>query len=330
MIPTVRTILGAQGGVASTAQILAAGVSRFQLRRLVQNGHLVRLRRGVIVDPAVWHAAPQWERHVIRARGLMLGPAGAPGSPIALSHHSALTLLRIPVHGVDDRVHVVRTDGRRGQSDGFVQCHAPVAPELVRRAGAASPGTEDPGSDSPQLDVGQPVRAVCPALALLQVAATFGVESGLVSADAALRRGLVTREELEGLVRSRRLGNGAANARTVVEHADPGSESPGETRCRWLMHVLGLPRPVLQAVVRDHRGQFIARVDFLCEAERTIVEFDGLVKYTDRQVLVAGKAREEALRSLGYSVVRITWKDLAHPQRVLAKVLGGFRAAAAA
>lgn len=334
MNPTVRALLAAQGGVASTSQVLVAGVSRFQLRRLVQAGELIRLRRGILVDPAVWEAAAPWDRHAIRARGLMLGPAGADDSPVALSHHSALSLMDVWLHGVDQRVHIVRTDGRRGQSDEFVQCHAAVRREMTQRVQADMPvstqGAATSEGPASTVILSRAVRVVQPALAVLQVAATFGVEAGLVSADGALHQGLVTPEQLTETLAAGRRGNGAPQARTVTQHANGLSESAGETRCRWLFHVLGLPTPELQAVIRDRSGQFIGRVDFLFEGERTIVEFDGLVKYTSRQSLVDEKAREDALRALGFSVVRLTWEDLAHPQRVLAKVLRGFQSATTA
>ena len=60
----------------------------------------------------------------------------------------------------------------------------------------------------------------------------------------------------------------------------------------------------------------MGRVDFLFRAQRTIVEFDGLVKYGGaggREALIAEKRREDALRSLGYQVVRLTWRDLHDP-----------------
>lgn len=60
----------------------------------------------------------------------------------------------------------------------------------------------------------------------------------------------------------------------------------------------------------------MARVDFLFRAQRTIVEFDGLVKYggaDGRQALIDEKRREDALRSLGYQLVRLTWRDLHDP-----------------
>ena len=63
----------------------------------------------------------------------------------------------------------------------------------------------------------------------------------------------------------------------------------------------------------------MGRVDFLFRAQRTIVEFDGLVKYggaDGRPALIDEKRREDALRSLGYQVVRLTWRDLHDPALV--------------
>ena len=51
-----------------------------------------------------------------------------------------------------------------------------------------------------------------------------------------------------------------------------------------------------------------------------LVEFDGLMKYGGPEDLVAEKRREDRLRGLGYTVVRVTWSDLRHPERVVAEV----------
>jgi len=82
---------------------------------------------------------------------------------------------------------------------------------------------------------------------------------------------------------------------------------------------LGLPKVEAQVVIRDTRGRFVGRVGFLFRAERTIVEFDALVKYAGahgRQALIDEKRSEDALRSLGYQVVRLTWRDL-HDQALV-------------
>lgn len=305
MDPEIRTWLDAHGGVASSGRMAGAGIPAAAVSQAVRSGEVLRLRRDVLVDAAVWAEARVWDRHLIRARAVMHSRHDDAG--LALSHHSALALWDVPLYAVDDRVHVIRTDGRRGHSDNVVRVHPPTAAEWV---------TEHSG-----------LRVVRPARAALQVAATYGIQAGLVSADACLRLALCSREDLTSALAARGFGHGTARARTVTEHSNGASESAGESRCRWVFTLMGLPEPVLQAVITDH-GQFVGRVDFLFRDQRTIVEFDGLGKYDAREDLVGEKKREDWLRSLGYSVVRLTWADLANPAQVRAKVLAAFELAA--
>jgi hypothetical protein len=300
--PVIAGRLGAQGGVSSVTELVDLGISRHVVSRAVARGDLVRLRRDVVVDPEVWRAAAPWERHALRARGTARAWRRA---PFALSHHSALALLGLPVHGVDDRVHLVRLDGvRRGGS--ATRIHDPVPEAFLTRV--------------------DDICVVDGPLAALQVADLFGVEAGLVSADAVVRqqgRARLT-EALTGAPR----GNGASRAALVARLADGTSESAGESRTRWLLHVVGLPAPEPQAWIWGEGG-FSARVDFLFRAERVVVEFDGLLKYGTVHDVTAEKLREDALRRLGYEVVRLTWADLEHPERVHARVLAAFARSAA-
>lgn len=95
------------------------------------------------------------------------------------------------------------------------------------------------------------------------------------------------------------------------------------------MHTLGLPDPQLQVPIRDAAGDLVGVVDFLFADARTIVEFDGALKYGSREDLLAEKRREDRLRQLGYEVVRVTWADLAYPDRIAARVAAAFARAAA-
>ena len=300
--PVIAGRLSAQGGVSSVTELVDLGISRHVVSRAVARGDLVRLRRDVVVAAEVWRAAAPWERHALRARGTARAWRRA---PFALSHHSALALQGLPFHGVDDRVHLVRLDG-------------------VRRGGTAT-GIHDPVPEAFLTRV-DGICVVDGPLAALQVADLFGVEAGLVSADAVVRQRGKARltEALQGAPR----GNGATRSSLVARLADGASESAGESRTRWLLHVLGLPAPQLQAWIRGDDG-FAARVDFLFRTERVVVEFDGLVKYGAVADLRAEKVREDALRHLGYEVVRLTWADLAHPDRVHARILAAFARSAA-
>ena len=299
-VSTVTTLLAAHGGVVTTVQLRRSGLTTAQIAGLVSSGVLERLRRDVLVDAKTWASTPLWERHAPRARGVIasLDPDGSKG--LALSHHSALALHGVALHGVDDVVHLVRVGKGRGYRSRGVQVHAPVAKEHVTDAFG--------------------LRVVRPAPAVMQVAAGFGVPSGLVAADSALRAGLCSRGDLEALVGWPALRTTRSVLRIVAERAEGLHESAGESRCAWLMHVLGLPpaRPQVTLVTGD--GRFVARVDFCIPEHRVVVEFDGMGKYTDREVVRREKIREDRIRALGVQVVRLTWADLDHPEVVRQKI----------
>lgn len=68
-------------------------------------------------------------------------------------------------------------------------------------------------------------------------------------------------------------------ARTAVDLADGRSESVGESRTRLVLRSFDLGIPTPQVDIRDDDGYLVGRVDFLFEQQRTIVAFDGLIKY---------------------------------------------------
>ena len=296
------TLLGSLGHVAVTADLAALGVDHRETQALVRSGVLVRLRRGTFVEGAVWRTAPPWDRHEMRARAVLR--AFGPGAAVALSHHSALAARRVGVHGVDDRAHLCRTDGGRSFQDAVVVVHRRVPDEVLVDT-ACGP-------------------AVQTALAALQVAARFGVEAGLVSADAALREGRATRAELERALPVLGGGRGHLRAARTAELASALSESAGESRTRWVLLTLGLPLPEQQAEIVDRDGILVARVDFLYRDRGVVVEFDGMLKYDDPAALRQEKLREDRLRELGYEVVRLTWADLADPRLVERRLRAAF------
>lgn len=284
----VRQLLAAHDGVVTARELRGLGLTTNQVAALVSRGLLLRLRRDVLVDAAWWRTLSAWDRHVPRAHGVLrsLDPAGVLG--LALSHHSALALHGVALHGVDHDVHLVRTTPGRGYRSTSLQVHVAIGPEHLTSAG------------------GLPVLR--PAPAVLQVAAASGIEAGLVAADHALRERLCTRDQLREALARLPLRIGRPFAGVVAERADGRHESAGESRTAWALHLLGYPDAKPQVTIRTAQGQFVARVDFLLG--RVVIEFDGMGKYDDLSVLRSEKRREDALRSLGYQVVRITWADL--------------------
>lgn len=303
----IRTTLAMGRGVTSAQRLLRLGISRADVGRAVSAGDLVRVRRNCLVDGATWHGAKPWERHDLRARAVM---AGLPkGHTAALSHHSALAVSGVSLHGVDDRVHIVHVGGGRGRSDDVVAGHRPVPSELA--------------------EVRDGIRAVSPAVACLQVAAHFGAEAGLVSADHALHSELFTREGLDAALGALAPGRWSRAPGQMSFLADARIESAAESRARWAFQMLGFRQPTPQVRIFDDDGVFVARVDFLYEDLRVVIEVDGMEKYKSPRDLTAEKLREDRLRELGYEIVRLTWADLADHVVVRRKVLVKVNRAAA-
>lgn len=320
MAGNLRSSMEALGQACSIRQLLRVGHPRKEIYRAVRSGMLHRVRRDAVVLASALDGATPWERRYLETMAVAASlapvtsaPGGVPSH--ALSHVSALVAHGLPYLDQDPLVHLVRTDGRRGRRDETVFVHRPV--------------------DRSWLVTVDAVVTVDPVLAAVQTAALDGPEAGLVAVDGVLRaareRDLARRsggDESEHARTSRllhraldeHLGNGRRHARTAVEFADGRSESAGESRARWLVHLLGFG-VIPQVEVRDPQGLFVARVDLMVEGHRVVIEFDGSGKYDDRRALVAEKHREDRLRRLGYEVVRLTWADLARPRFVRHQVL---------
>jgi hypothetical protein len=282
-------------GVILTREALAAGLSEEDLRRLVTSRTWHRVRRGAYAQTIDWQRWTPEQRHLAAARAVLR----AVDQPAVLSHVSAAVALGLPVWGADLReVHLVRPATRQGaRREGGVVHHAASLPDEHWTTAAGLPVTT-------------PTRTV------LDVARAVGFESAVVTADAALHTGVTTRQSLLDLHAAMLDWPGSRAAGRAIAFADGRAESPGESRGRVFCHVHGLPEPLLQVDILDEAGRFVGRVDFLFERQRTIAEFDGRVKYragdggNPEDIVWREKQREDALRALGYEVVRFTWSDL--------------------
>lgn len=114
----------------------------------------------------------------------------------------------------------------------------------------------------------------------------------LVLADQALRLGLGRFDEL----------------------AEP-AESPMETRLRWTLIQSGLPRPQVQADLRDSDGRFLGRADLYYPQARLVIEYDG-ANHRDR--LVEDNRRQNVLVTAGFRMLRFTAAD--RPDAITAQV----------
>lgn len=300
--PELRTLVRASGNTLTAAAAVGIGVSARELRHLVRSGELVRVGHGAYVDgPALRNASPA-QAHVLRARAIL---SNAPPG-VALSHHSAALLWGLPLVGKPpDHVHLMRIGKGSRRATSRYTIHG------------RAPGARFTSQDG--------LRVVEPSYAWCGVARTMGLEQAVVAGDGALHHDLMTLPRAEQAVRSASGAPGHGVAAAALSLLDGRSESAGESRCRLLLHHLGYDLELqVKVVARD--PYFAARVDFRLRGEMVVIEFDGLVKYGkagqqgDRSALVAEKKREDRLRALGYEVVRLTWTDLAHPERVRALI----------
>ena len=125
---------------------------------------------------------------------------------------------------------------------------------------------------------------------------------------------------------------GTRQARRAIALLDPRSESPGESVSRVRLHQEGLPAPEPQQDIHDEERRLVALVDFSWKQQRTIGEFNGKIKYgrllkpgqSIEDVVFAEKVREDALRDLGWQIVRWLWADLYRPGVIRDRVLRAF------
>jgi len=296
--PQLARIAREHDGIVTRLHASARHVAPQVLRAAVRDRALHRVRPGVFATRERWDGANRHERYVLTVRGLLLAHPDW-----VASHHAALALHGLPLHDVDLDLVDVAAPVRASKVRPGLHVHVATSQQLAR----ASRDEE---------------RAVCPAEACVLTAAASGFDAGVVAMDAALHRRLVTQEGLMAATALRGARYGVATARDAIRAADPRCESPGETLTRLVLVAAGLDVRS-QVDIADGDG-FIGRVDLLVGA-RVVVEFDGAVKYDrleGRRELMKEKRREERLRDAGYRVVRVTWADLSHPERLVRRVRG--------
>lgn len=286
----------ARGGVITRTLVLGHGSSGREIATWIADGHLRVLWRGILtVNPEPQDAT---SRHRELAHAISVAYAGR----LAVSHHSAIVLAGLPTYDVDlDTVRLVRRNGGSSLSTPGIR---------VSRCSVALPVTEVDGA-----------LMVQEAIAIAQLARDVGLEAAVVAADAALHRASITGAQLAAAVELLERVRGSARARQLPGLVDARSESPGESLLRLIAVRAGIVLEP-QYIVRDARGDFVARCDFRVAGTRTLVEFDGRMKYDDRSVLFAEKRREDELRGLGWQVVRVVWADLGQPAQIIRRVRG--------
>jgi hypothetical protein len=291
-----------------TADLLADGWSTDEVLRLSRTGALERIRRGAYDQTPAADLDPV-ERH----RRLIAATVMQASADGAVSHMSAAVLHGLPTWRRQlSRVHLTRDQPGGGKVRRYVHLHAAPLPQ----------------EDVALVD-GHQATAV--ARTVFDLLRTLPMERGVPIGDAALRAGL-SPDDLAAVAVRCHGWPGMCSARRSVAFLDGRSESVGESYSRVVMMRAGVPRPTLQYEVRDGLV-LVGRADFGWEDLRTLGEFDGKVKYaellqpgqTASDAVYQEKCREDALRDLGWQVVRWTWADLRDPAALRGRLERAFQ-----
>jgi len=281
-----------QGFVLRRRQALSAGLTESHLRRLVRRGTWSLPRHGVLA------VLP----HADAIAGSLRATAAAlvrPGHVV--SHRSAALLHGLPLLATP---HAPELTALRASTLG--------ARTACRVRGAAL------AADEVTDWFGAPVTTI--ARTVVDLGHHHGRAAALVAADGAMHEGLLTAAALDAAVARCSGWPGICAVREVVLLVSPLAESPLESLTRLCLVDAGVLTPELQVEIIDPADGWRCRVDMLWRAARVVLEADGKVKYTDRE-LWREKLRRERLERLGYRVVRALWNDVtAQPDELVQRV----------
>jgi len=309
-VTELARLFAQNGGVATTAELRAAGLSAERLEHLVRRGVLVSTRRGTYASATHANRAA---RNNATAEALRVSASIARSEAALTGSHRSAAIM----HGLDLLT---------------VQAARLVTVSRSRQAArnrAGYGGVHIYAAELPAEHVTRQFGVACTTVprTVIDLARSGTFMAGVVVADSALHAKKATRSELTAVLRRCAGWPGIANARRVVEFSDERSESVLESVARVAMHEQDLEPPELQVWVGGD-GVRIGRVDFMWREHRTIAEADGKSKYEKPGEARHQLERDARLREAGFEVVHFTWAEIVYaPDQVIARIRAAFRRA---
>jgi very-short-patch-repair endonuclease len=280
-LDTVYKLASCQHAAVSTRQLRNLGVSARVQRSLTAAGRFESVTPGVVV---ISGSADTWHRR-LRVGLLALGDAAW------VSHQAAAAL-----HGLD-----------RSKPDA-VEFTVPRGCRVVRIPGATVHTTTVVGPVD-VLTVGG-FRCTSATRTVLDLAAAGVSRDQLAAAiDSAIRQHLSAPLVLVERLSAVR-GSGHHGVRVLDQLLlDAGGETMLERRFLRLVRHARLPRPQTQRRIRSD-GRHVARVDFLYEDLRMVIEVTGRLGHSHPADRTRDAQRRNELQDLGYAVYEYTWADV--------------------
>lgn len=274
MTRDVDRLLASQGGVATTAQLLAI-LSRSQLDIRIRDGDLLKVWPGV-------YSGVEPDTHT-RLRGLDLRA----GEPVAICLGTAAAAYGFDTEN-DVDLHVLNPVGHQlRKSDGLV---------IHRREGAPIAEVDGRPATAPNWTAVEVARSLCRPRALATL-------------DAALRSGACDARQLRAATAKQAGRRGIVAVRDLIPIADARAESPMESEARLAMLDGGLPTPELQFDVVD-RDRQTWRLDFAWPDSKFAVEYDGFDFHSSPEDLRRDRRKRAALQDVGWTVMSIVADDV--------------------
>jgi very-short-patch-repair endonuclease len=295
----IDRIARTQYGLITWAQLLALGLARSSIGRLVERGALIRVHPGVYRvagAPVTWHQR-------------QLAAVLAAGPEAGSSHRAGAFVWDL-------------YDGEPPIEISVPRRQAPILDGVVVHR------TRDP--------MRLHVRRGIPVTTPMRVITDLGAVASLEVVEAVLDRAEVARLvtvgsvewELAAVARPGRRGTGAL--RQVLDRRALLDEPPDgmlEPRFARLCKLAGLPTPAFQ-----HRvGRF--EIDFAYPELLLAIEVDGYGPHASRRAFQRDRDRQNKLVGLGWTVLRFTWADVVkrpeHVARLVAAAIGQLQSAIA-
>jgi very-short-patch-repair endonuclease len=291
----IAALAAKQHGVVSRAQILSAGIERGAITRRVRAGRLHPVHRGVYL---VGHPVP-----TEGARELAAILACGPGSVV--SHRSAGHLWRLLPYQANPGPVDVTVAARKLATTPRIRIHC---------VGALEPRDF---RTLHRIPITTPARTL---LDMATVLRPYLLER--VVAEAEVRRLVRKRDLVDQVDRNRgRPGTRALRSLLELEGGPAFTRSEAERRLLALLRAAALSLPRANARL----GRY--EVDFLWPEHRLVVEVDGYAYHGNRAAFERDRQRDAALAASGYTVLRVTWRQLVDaPEAVIARIASALAA----
>jgi hypothetical protein len=274
MDPELTRLLDRQGGVATSAQLLAH-LPRRAFEMALRTGTFDRLWQGIY---CLGEATEE-----LRLRGLDLST----GTSVAVCLGTAAARYGFDTEHTSS-LHVLNPQrGQLRSADGLL---------VHRRDGA------------PLNDVGGRLATESNWTAV-EVARSLRRPRALATLDAALRSGTCGRAELWRAALAQAGRRGIVDLRNLIPLADGRAESPMESEARLVMIDGGLPMPELQHEIVDGSGD-LRRFDFAWPDARLAGEYEGVDWHSGPEDMRRDRRRLAAVQDVGWTVVPILFEDV--------------------